>query len=201
MCSARLKIHQPAQLNSSSTGSSPRPPRVGRGKWEGTRPEILSTELERPLVDKGYWCRDLNTLQCFEQVIWSQKIILRYFSCGCLYFFFNLDQQMDMDRGDVAERGRPAWKSVNTRSRLQTGPRVGGRLGSEVLRGGRQHGWSLTPWQGAFYSLLYCQEVQFYLSSGAKSCWPWPVCCPPWAWSSSVMMKGVDWMTHKLFQL
>ena len=77
---------------------------------------------------------------------------------------------MDMDRGDVAERGRPAWKSVNTRSRLQTGPRVGGRLGSEVLRGGRQHGWSLTPWQGAFYSLLYCQEVQFYLSSGAKSC-------------------------------
>ena len=53
-CSARLKIRQPAQLNSSCTGSSPRPPRVREGKWEGTRPDMLLIELERPVMDKGY---------------------------------------------------------------------------------------------------------------------------------------------------
>lgn len=53
-CSARLKIRQPAQLSSSCIGSSPRPPRVREGKWEGTGPEILFIELERPLMDKGY---------------------------------------------------------------------------------------------------------------------------------------------------
>ena len=133
------------------------------------------------------------------------KIIWKHFSCDFDFLFFlKLDQQMGVDgEGQFSSSAREAvwlwgclvWESVST----LIGYRLcgGGSRETQVLW--RQHGWSLTPGQGASHSSSCCQEAQFLLSSGAKSCWPWPVCYPRWACPSSVMIKGVDWMTHEAY--